>query len=115
MRKYITLGLGAVALVATLLTPTGNAAAAGEGWEGDDSPMRLEAVIPLWLPFLGLETTIESDSTFGENMETETEVSWVVIGSLELGYKQLAVRADAFNTVGNGAARVREFLYAKCI
>ncbi|HEU5073921.1 MAG TPA: hypothetical protein VFU02_07105 [Polyangiaceae bacterium] len=89
------LGIGASTLSATLLLSAGNAAAA-EGWEGDDSPLRLEAVVPLWLPFLGLETTIESDSTVGENIKTETEVAWIVIGSLELGYKALAARADAF-------------------
>lgn len=85
----------ATALSLTLLLPAGTAAAA-EGWEGDESPLRLDVVVPLWLPFLGLETTIESDSTLGENIETETEVAWIVIGSLEVGYKALAVRADAF-------------------
>lgn len=87
--------LGAFALASSLLLNVTNAAA-DEGWHGDDSPLRLDAVIPLWLPFLALETTIESDSTLGENIETETEVAWVVIGSLEVGYEALAARADAF-------------------
>jgi len=90
------LGAATVALGSILLLNPGRAAAADEGWAGDDSPLRLDAVVPLWLPFLALETTIESDSTLGENLETETEVAWVVIGSLEVGYDALAVRADAF-------------------
>jgi len=98
MRRPLTLerlGATAIALGLTLLLSVRNAAAE-EGWAGDDSPLRLDAVVPLWLPFLGIETTIESDSTLGENIETETEVAWVVIGSLELGYDSWAVRADAF-------------------
>ena len=51
--------LAAFALAASLLLSVTNAAA-DEGWHGDDSPLRLDAVIPLWLPFLALETTIES-------------------------------------------------------
>lgn len=65
-----------------------------EGWAGDDSPLRLDFVVPLWLPYLALDTTIESTSTL--EVETATEVSWVVIGTLEAGYRSLAARVDAF-------------------
>jgi len=94
-------------LLLALILPTGNAKAADEtagvlydrydrpeGWAGDDSPLRLDLVIPLWLPYLALETTIESTSTL--EVDTASEVSWVVIGTLEAGYRSLAARVDAF-------------------
>ena len=67
----------------------------------DESRVRLKFVLPLWLPLLALNSSATVEGSQTEVVEAETEVSWIVIGMLDVGYRPLVARVDVFG-VGFG-------------
>jgi hypothetical protein len=67
----------------------------------EESPVRLRLMIPMWLPLLAMESSVSAAGSEAENLEIESEVSWVVMGLLETGYRPVFARVDVFG-VGFG-------------
>lgn len=67
----------------------------------DESRVRLKFVLPLWLPLLALNSSATVEGSQTEVVEAETEVSWIVIGMLDVGYRPFVARVDVFG-VGFG-------------
>jgi len=55
--------------------------------EAKRSRFRLRLVVPLWLPFLSAQTSASHLDFEADNVKLESQVSWVVTGLLEAGYK----------------------------
>lgn len=101
------LGLGAAvaaAKVARAAEPSAAQEAGAQSDEADakDSRFRLRAVVPLWLPLLAMDSSASSlDLETETTLEVESEVSWILFGVLEAGYRPLIARVDVFG-VGFG-------------
>jgi len=68
--------------------------------------MRLRFVLPVWLPLLVFEGSTQSKGTLSDLVQTQTEVRWVAMGMLELGYRPIIARADVFG-IGFGDKLLR--------
>src|SRR6187397_172093 len=64
--------------------------------KSDESRVRLRFTIPVWLPLLAMESSATHDGIQTDSFEMESEVSWVILGTLELGYRPLIARVDVF-------------------
>jgi hypothetical protein len=73
----------------------------------DENRIRLKLMIPFWLPLLAMESSATLDGSQINSLEVESEVSWVVLGLLELGYRPLIARVDVFGA-GFGEKVVHE-------
>jgi len=67
----------------------------------EESRLRLKFVLPLWLPLLALDSSATVEGSQTDVVEAETEVSWIVIGMLDVGYRPIVARIDVFG-VGFG-------------
>jgi hypothetical protein len=66
-----------------------------------ENPVRLRFMIPMWLPLLAMESSVSSQGSQTDALEVDSEVSWVVMGVLEAGYRPVFARVDVFG-VGFG-------------
>jgi len=69
--------------------------------EAEESPLRLRLMIPMWLPLLAMESSVSANGAQTDELEIDSEVSWVVMGMLETGYRPVFARIDVFG-VGFG-------------
>jgi hypothetical protein len=99
--------LGALSAEAAPAAPSAPPVAPEERREEEESPVRLRFVLPLWLPLLDMQSSATSEGTETEIVETESEVTWVLTGMLEAGYRPIVVRIDLFG-IGFGDQILRE-------